>query len=482
MPSFVIQDVYQIMQAFSKQATGREDIAVVDHQSFVDAGTTLMQTGTENLTNSLEKFVRKLFVEGRPYKGSFNLTNNTEDEFNERYAKVHFYTKYNEASGAFNTNLYVNFADGYDNGTNGGASAPNMWVQDMPKTIETFWGNMTTWQKRMTIYEVQWQNAFNDEATFIAFINGYVQNILNELETYIENRNRALVAGRIAGIKFLVDNGVLGPECAVDMTTEFNKECNTAYDRDTILKEHLTEFLEIFMAKFKIDSDRLTEYSAQYHDARMITENGVDYYVLSHTPKANQRMFYTKEIFDKARSRVMPELFGPDFIPANQGEPVNFWQSNKDGHRYEIKAIPAIPKDLGLTSSEVDLDYVLALIFDDKSIGHVTKLNRVDTSVLEAAKLYRNQIWHFADSDYSDYMFNSVMYYMSEYGDRQKKDTFTGDGVEDDFVLTEAASEILSITVDGVAETGYTYDADTKTVTFTAAPADEAAIVINYLV
>lgn len=472
------------MQAFSNQATGRSDIAVVDHQSFVDAGTTLMATGTENLTNSLEKFIRKLFVEGRPYKGKFSLTNNSVDAFNERYAKVHFYTKYNEASGSFNTDLYINFADGYDNGTNGGASAPSMWVQDMPKTIETFWGNMTTWQKRMTIYEVQWQNAFNDEGTFIAFINGYVQNILNELETYIENRNRALVAGRIAGIKFLVDNGVLGPECSVDMTKVFQDETNTTYDRDTILKEHLTEFLEIFLSKFKIDSDRLEEYSAQYHDNKMITENGIDYYVLSHTPKANQRMFYTKEIFDKARARVMPEIFGPDFIPANQGEAVSFWQSNKEGSRYSIKAVPAIPKDSGLTASEVDLDYVLALIFDDKALAHVTKLDRVDTSPLEAAKLYRNQIWHFADSDYSDYMFNSIMYYMSEYGNNEKKDTFTGDGSEVSFVLSDEATEILSVTVDGtaVADTDYSYDSATKTITFDTAPASGKAIVIDYLV
>lgn len=484
MAVFQINDVYQIMTALSKQATGRSDIQAIDHTSFVDCGTAILATGTENTLGAVAKTIRDVFVVGRPYKGKFALVNGSEDKFNDRHAKIHFYTKYNEASGCFNTDIYTNFADGYDNGTNGGASAPNMWVQDAPKVIEEFFYKMTTWQKRMTIYLEQLQNAFNDESTFISFMNGYALNIQNELQTYIENRNRALVAGRIAGIKALVDNGVLGPECLVDMTKVFQEETNSTAYREEILTKHLTELLEISLAKWKIDSDRLEEYSAQYHDSKMITENGEDYYVLSHTPKADQRMFYTKEIFDKARSRVMPEIFGPGFIPANQGEGVNFWQSNKEGHRYEIKAKPQLPADCGITPYEVDIDYVLGLIFDTQAMQHVTKLNRTESSPVEAAKLYRNDIMHFADSDYSDYMFNSIAYYMSEYGNNEKVDKFTGDGTETDFILTDSATEILKVTVDGneVADTDYSYDSDTKTITFTTAPANKKKIVIDYLV
>lgn len=412
MAVFQIKDVYQVMQALANQATGRSDIAVVDHTSFIDAGTKTLATGTDNVMGSIARTIRDVFIVGRPYTGKFSLINASEDTFNDRHANIHFYTKYNEAEGGFNTDLYTNLKDGYDNGTNGGQSAPNMWVQDLPKVVERFFLSESVWQKRMTTPLVQLQNAFNDESTFIAFMNGYALNVQNEINVYIENRNRALVADRIAGVYYQVKQGTLGAECAVNMTKYFNDEEGTSYTTQEILQEHQTRFLELFMSKMRIDSDRLEEYSAQYHDPMQITEDGVDYYILSHTPKANQRAFYTKEIFDKAKAVVAPEIFGPQFIPENQGEGVNFWQSNKDGHRYEIKCKPALPE--GAVSETVEVPNVLALVFDDRAIYSHNQFTGMYSTPVEAAKLYKNDIWHFKFGSYTDYLSNSIIYYMED--------------------------------------------------------------------
>lgn len=287
-----------------------------------------------------------------------------------------------------------------------------MWVQNIPKVVERFFLSESAWQKRMTTPLVQLQNAFNDEGAFIAFMNGYALNVQNEINTYIENRNRALVADRIAGIYLQVQNGTLGAECAVNMTKYFNDECGTNYTTQQILQEHQTEFLEIFMSKLRIDSDRLEEYSTLYHDAKKLTDGGVDYYVLSHTPKANQKAFITNEILFKARSRVAPEIFGPQFIPEAQGEKVNFWQSDKEGHRYEIKCKPALPE--GVASEAVELDCVLGLVFDDRAIYSHNQFTGMYSTPIEAAKLYKNDIWHFKFGSYTDYLSNSIMYYMAD--------------------------------------------------------------------
>jgi aminopeptidase N len=69
---------------------------------------------------------------------------------------------------------------------------------------------------------------------------------------------------------------------------------------------------------------------------------------------------------------------------------------------------------------------------------------------------------------------------MSE--NEQASETFTGDGSEDDFVLTGNVLRILSVTVNGTATDAYTYTAATQTITFTSAPADDAAIKVTYLV
>ena len=58
---------------------------------------------------------------------------------------------------------------------------------------------------------------------------------------------------------------------------------------------------------------------------------------------------------------------------------------------------------------------------------------------------------------------------------------FTGDGVEDDFTLKSTPTEVVSVTVNGVAKTATTdYTVAGKVVTFTSAPADDAVIQIIY--
>lgn len=412
MAVFQINDVHQVMQVLANQATGRSDISVVDHASFIDAGTKTLATGTDNVLGAIARTIRDVFVVGRPYNGKFSLVNASEEKFNDRHANIHFYTKYNEAEGGFNTDLFTNIANGYDNETNGGASAPSQWVQDLPKVVERFFLNEAAWQKRMTTPIAQLQSAFNDEGTFLAFMNGYAINVQNEINTYIEAHNRALVADRIAGIYLQVQNGNLGAECAVNMTKYFNDMEGTNYTSEEIRHEHAARFLELFTSKLQIDSERLEEYSAQYHDPMKITENGVDYYVLSHTPKANQRAFINREILALAKAVVAPEIFGPQFIPEVQGEKVGYWQSNKEGSRYAIKCKPALPE--GAVSSNVELDCVLGIIFDDRAMYSHNQFTGMYSTQIEAAKLYKNDIWHFKYGSYTDYLSNSIMYYMAD--------------------------------------------------------------------
>ena len=57
-------------------------------------------------------------------------------------------------------------------------------------------------------------------------------------------------------------------------------------------------------------------------------------------------------------------------------------------------------------------------------------------------------------------------------------DSFTGDGTTTAFTLTHTPASVTSVTVGGTAETGYTVSG--AVITFTTAPADEAAIVVTY--
>lgn len=411
MAVFQIKDAYAVMNALARQATAQADIAVVDHTSFVDAGTKTLATGTENVLNSIARTIAMVVMQSRPYKGKFSLINASENQWNTRLAKVSFYAADNSPSGAFNTDLNTNIADG-----NGEASgAGSMWEQKLPKVVERFFLSEAAWDKFYTTPLVQLQNAFNEEGTFVAFMNGVMTEIGNDIETTLESRNRALVADRIAGTYLLNKNNVLSDETCVDMIAYFNEKMGTTYTRDEVITEHLTEFLEVWAAKVNIDSDRLEERTAKYHDPMTITESGVTYSVLRHTPKANQKMFYFKEFFTEARARVLPSIFNPNMIPETNGEGVTYWQSSKDADRMKIKCKPSLPD--GATSENVELDYVLGILFDTDALASINQFTGAFTTPVNARKLYTNTFYHYKFGSISDYTENSIIYYLGEGGE-----------------------------------------------------------------
>ena len=408
MAVFQIKDAYQVMNSLARQATAQSDIAVTDHTSFIDAGTKTLATGTENVLNTIARTIATVIMQTRPYKGKFSLISATFDQFNTRKAKISFYSDDNSASGAFNTDLNTNIATG--NVESSGAGS--MWEQKLPRVVERFFLSEAAWDKFYTTPLVQLQNAFNDEGTFVAFMNGVLTEINNDIESTIEARNRSIVADRVAGVYLQHENGVLGDETVVNMTKYFNDTCGTSYTTKQIVENHLTELLELWASKIKIDSDRLEERTKKYHDPMTITENGTDYNVLRHTPKGSQKMFYFKEFFNQARARVLPEIFNPNLIPETNGEGVTYWQSSKDADRMKIKCKPALPN--GGVSQNVELDMVLGLLFDTDAMGTTNQFEGAYTTPVNARHLYTNTFYHWKFGSIQDYTENSIIYIMKD--------------------------------------------------------------------
>ena len=409
MASFQIKDAYAVMNALARQATAQADIAVVDHQSFIDAGTKTLATGTENVLNSIARTIAAVVMQSRPYKGKFSLINASENQWNTRLAKISFYSDDNSPSGAFNTDLNTNIATGNVEASGAGS----MWEQKLPRVVERFYLSEAAWDKFYTTPLVQLQNAFNEESTFVAFMNGVMTEIQNDIESTLEARNRALVADRIAGVYLLNKNGVLGNETVVNFTTYFNKKCGTNYTTKEILTEHLTELSELITSKLQIDVDRLEERSKKYHDPMTVTEGGVEYNVLRYTPRGKVKAFWFDELWKDAKTRVMPSIFNKEYINPEMGEKVQYWQSNKnDDDRMKIKCKPALPD--GAVSENVELDIVLGIIFDEDALASINQFTGAFTTPVNARKLYTNTFYHYKFGSVQDYTENSIIYIMND--------------------------------------------------------------------
>ncbi len=406
-------DAHALMNQLVAQATGQQSITVVDTSTFVSAGETVLATGVENTINSLGLIIGRTLMSVRPYKAKLAILNALNSgAYSNRIRKISYYARENEASGDWNTNLKTNLGMGLDNGTNTNATK-SMWEQNQPVALEMNFGGSNVWETSTTIYQDQLKEAFESEANFNTFVSGIMTEKGNDIESTKEAYNRMTLLNHMAGVYDLTASM---PGSAVDMVKAFNDFYGTSYTGADLRGTHLNEFLAFFVAKFKIDSDYMTERSSKYHWSPKKTVNGTEYTLLRHTPKDKQRCMLYAPFFTVAKATVYPEIFNTQYLDMEkQFEPVNYWQSLEAPS--EINITPAIPDTTlagGQTAGEaVNLKYVLGCLFDEDALLVDYQIESAESTPLEARKRYRNLWWTFKKNSINDFTENFILYYMA---------------------------------------------------------------------
>lgn len=471
---FTIKDAHEVMNTLARQATGDKSIDVIDSESFVDAGTATLESGYENVIQSLAVLIGKTIIDVRKYKGKFGLISaESNDAFENRLRKIYFYSRDNIATGMYNTDIYTNLGTGLDDGDGVGSQ----YEQFAPLVAERYFSSNFAWDYAKSDYPEQMKIAFTNEGDFIAFVNGVITEVENDLERTLEAKNRLVALDRIAGTKLMVDKGFLGAECSVNLLKAYNDEYGTSYTVAELLKEHTTSFIQFFTARIKLDSDRLTNSTALYHDPMTKTIDGVTYNVLMHTPKEKQKFLYYSPLFTQLNTE-MALIFNPEYIKLPNGEGVEAWQSFTSPSAIDVT--PALPN--GETSEEVKIDFVVGMLFDSDGCMTNNRFKSAYTTPLNARHVYTTTYWHNNFGVIQDYVHPSIVYYLEDEEPEPEiqTDTFEGDGTTTDFELTKTASETPTVTIDGEATTDFTF-AD-NTISFTTAPEDDAEIVAVYTV
>ena len=413
------QDAYALINELVRQGTGREDLKVTDLSSFVSAGELLLQSGVENVLNTLSLVLNRSIVSTRPYKARLNkMEEINTDAYSSRIRKISFYSKDALASGAFNTNLYTNLADGYTAGKNVDAegvasSTKSQWEQNQPVPLEMNFGGAVTWQYCTTIYENALKTAFSNPNDFNSFISGYLTEHSNDIESEREAWNRTNLLNKIGSV---YDMAVSMPNSVVNLTAAFNTKYGTTYTSAELRTTYLKEFLAFFVARVKTDTSFLTERSANYHWSPDKNVNGVDYTLLRHTPYSDQHIYLFEPLFIDAQANVLPEIFNKELLTISDNyEPITYWQSQSN--RASINVTPAITDvktGSQVAGTPVELDYVVGLITDRAGLMTNFGIESVDTTPLEARKHYRNVWTTFLKNNMCDNTENAIVYYMAD--------------------------------------------------------------------
>lgn len=415
--SFTPVDAYAIMNMLVKQATGQTDIAAVDTSSFISAGETVQATGTENVLNSIGIVMGRLLVAARPYTAKLQIINALNTEmYTNRMRKISYYARENEAAGFVNTDLFTNFQQGYDNGTNpvdnAAKSTSSMWKQNLPVVLEMNFAGSDVWQKSQTITREQLRIAFRGEDEFMRFMDGAATEVGNDIASNREAFNRMIILNKIASV---YDMSTSMPNSAVNLTSAFNTKYGTSYTSAELRTTYLEQFLKFFVTEFKLASDYMENRSSLYHWSPAKTVNDVSYTLLRHTPKDRQRAIMYTPLFTDARANVLPDIFNPQYLPIEQYEGVTYWQDIKTPAQIDVTpAIVDTATGEQTKGAEVNIPYVVGILYDVDGMMSDYQLDDALSTPMEARKRYYNIWYSFARNGIIDNTENSIIFYMQD--------------------------------------------------------------------
>lgn len=423
---------YALMNLLVAEATGvNSTISVVDTSSFISAGETVMATGKENVLNALSIVIGRTMVMTEPYEAKFRIINEESEELYEQRVRVLIpYDDKALPEGAWNTDLYTNLSEGYDNGSNSGNSVASMWEQHRKQFLELNFAGMFVWSYGITLDEDAFKIAFTSVNDFTAFVSGIMTEVENDLEQEKEAFRRAVFLNRLG--QAINDEQSYGT--AVNLTAAYNTKFGTQYTSEQLRTTYLKSFLEFMTSYIKNLSNMLTYRSKKFHNPYTKTvgtaPNTVEYNVLTQTKKANQKMVLYRPLIIDAEAMVMPEIFNPNYLSIENYEGIDFFQNIDAGAA--IKVTPtAVVNGVQTSGSTVDCPYVVGAIWDDRALRCGTFLDSSETTPLEARKKYRNIWWHIAKKSYNNDAFPFITLYMADPATNEPTEETTSEPTEE---------------------------------------------------
>lgn len=418
-----VTDGYAWINAMAAEMFGENaTIQAIDGSTFASVGESILQSGIDNVINTLSLVASRDLIAIRPYKAKFSLINVLDSGlFANRIRKISYYAKKAVPTGAANTQLFPeNLAMGVDNGVHYDSSTPpvqmsveSMFLQSAPVTYQAWFGGGVEWQYPYTIYEKALKEAFRSPEAWTAFLNGFLVSVANDIETEKEAFSRLTMLTAIAGT---FDLSADMPGSLRNLTTIYNATYGTTLSTQVILEQHFEELLAVLVSTVKSDSDMLEERSILYHWSPAKTV-GADSYVLPRqTRKEDQRMMMIAKFWNDAEARVLPAIFNDQYLNLENFEKVAYWQNINDP--YAISFTPAIPDtsdpSAQIAGSAVTQSVVLGCLFDKDAVMVDFHLEDVTSSPLEARKKYRT-IWNTINKNpLWDATENFIVYYMAD--------------------------------------------------------------------
>lgn len=414
-------DARDIVCALYEQVTGERGLTTTTTASFVDVGKSLSELPTDNLDMGMTILVTKTINAFRDYTPDTFVDIDSEEgtTFSMLMRKISYYDDLPNYSGAWNTDKYTNFANGYDNGSNSGNSVGTMWEQKKRYMYEKVFGTFVTWDDAITIYDKQWELAFSSEEEFVRFFNNLIAQKEKEIKIQKESFRRGTMLNAIA------QRYNAFPQCVVNLTKAFNDHYGTSYTSQQLRTTYRKEFLAYMVFKFKIDALMMKEENTFFHYDAKATFDGVDKYILRNTPLDMQRLYLYSPLILDAETQVLPEVFNDNYLKLTNYKPVNYWQSPEEADKMKVKVNANVydtATGKGKLVEGIEIPYVVGVLMDPEAVKTTFSIDQVSTTPEESRKHFRNTWYNLNKGAIDDVTEKFILYVMEDYTNDNEED------------------------------------------------------------
>ena len=369
--------IYDIVNSVTSQALGRTDLTVVNDQSLIALGRTVLDsaTYTDDFINTLVKRIGKTIVSFRSYRNAFNSLMKDQIEWGAIVQKIKVDMPAAETDQSYDL-------------TNG-ASVDHYKVAK-PTVKQKLFITDTPYQFKVTIQRVHLQEAFTSASAMGSFISAVFGEVQNAIELALENLGRTSLNNYMA--ELFVSDGVAGPR-VYNLRTLYNANVPEA-EQIADSKNCLTseKFLRFAIGKIKDVSKKMRAMSVIYNDGT----------VTRHTPLEMQKLFVLSEFETALETQVEYAAFNEQYVKLDGFEEVPYWQDIKTPFNIKIGRAS--------DNTEINGTNIVACVFDTDALGMFTKESWTSTTPFNAAGGYTNTFWHEKQLWFNDLSENFVMF------------------------------------------------------------------------
>lgn len=379
----------KVLNAIVSQATGNSAITPTTTGEFVTVAQTGLKAGYDPVLGAISQVLSNTIFSTRPYSAKFKGL----EVSNRRYGAIT--RKLNTVDKNWENDARMTLTDG---------QSVDQYTVNKPEIIQTNFYGANVYEKSLTIFRDQLDNAFRGPDEFGEFLAMITQNANDMIIQAHENTARATIANLMGGVIDYADVRT------VKLLTEYNNAAGTTLTAETVFApENFAPFIRWAYARIMSVSDALTERSSVYHTN--LTGKPIN----RHTPKEYQNLYLYAPYLRQVDAQVKTVNFNNMFMELGNYEAVNFWQAIETPGEINVKATRLNPTDGTLTQGEaaVVTDNIFGVLFDREAAGFSVFNQWSASSPFNAKGGYSNMFWHFTERYWNDFTENAVIFLLA---------------------------------------------------------------------